>query len=62
MNLRLSLWKKECIYFIQDKLPLKMKDPGSFNIPCSIDNSYFGMTLCDLGAGINFMPSSVLSN
>ncbi|XP_012468805.1 uncharacterized protein LOC105786877 [Gossypium raimondii] len=33
------------------KLPLKMKDPGSFTIPCSIGNHYLGKALCDLGIG-----------
>ncbi|KAA3461319.1 Transposon Ty3-I Gag-Pol polyprotein [Gossypium australe] len=33
---------KECIAFIQKKLPPKMKDPGSFTIPCNIGESYYG--------------------
>ena len=50
---------KECSSFLQDKLPQKMNDPGSFTIPCTIGNSYCGMALCDLGASINLMPMSV---
>ncbi|XP_062094356.1 uncharacterized protein LOC133800415 [Humulus lupulus] len=50
---------KECSSFLQNKLPPKMKDPGSFTIPCTIGNSYCGMALCDLGASINLMPMSV---
>ncbi|XP_062093867.1 uncharacterized protein LOC133799894 [Humulus lupulus] len=42
-----------------NKLPPKMKDPGSFTIPCTIGDSYSGMALCDLGASINLMPMSV---
>ncbi|XP_062100113.1 uncharacterized protein LOC133805989 [Humulus lupulus] len=42
-----------------DKLPPKLKDPGSFSIPCTIGDSYCGMALCDLGASINLMPMSV---
>ncbi|XP_016747042.2 uncharacterized protein [Gossypium hirsutum] len=31
---------KECSAFLQNKLPLKLKDPGSFKIPCNIGESY----------------------
>jgi len=41
------------------KLPLKLKDPGSFTIPCTIENSHFEKALCDLGASINLMPFSI---
>ena len=41
---------------LKNKLPPKLKDPGSFTIPCSIGNQYFGKALCDLGASINLMP------
>ncbi len=37
----------------------KLKDPGSFTIPCMIGNSLFEKALCDLGASINLMPLSV---
>ncbi|XP_062099763.1 uncharacterized protein LOC133805599 [Humulus lupulus] len=50
---------KECSSFLQNKLPPKMKDLGSFTIPCTIGNSYCGMALCDLGASINLMHMSV---
>ena len=40
-------------------MPQKLKDPGSFTIPCKIDNSPFDKALCDLGASINLMPLSV---
>ncbi|XP_062118983.1 uncharacterized protein LOC133832688 [Humulus lupulus] len=30
---------KECSSFLQNKMPPKMKDPGSFTIPCTIDRS-----------------------
>ena len=42
--------------FLTNKLPPKMKDPGSFTIPCSIGNHYLGKALCDFGASINLMP------
>ncbi|KAL5570394.1 hypothetical protein UlMin_026969 [Ulmus minor] len=44
---------------LQTKIPPKLKDPGSFTIPCSIGNTYCGRALCDLGASINLMPMSV---
>ena len=37
-----------------------MKDPGSFTIPCIIENYEFGRALCDSGANINLMPLSVV--
>ncbi|XP_073024298.1 uncharacterized protein [Primulina eburnea] len=36
----------------------KLKDPGSFSIPCTIGTSNFSKALCDLGASINLMPYS----
>ncbi|KAL5803359.1 hypothetical protein ACOSQ4_031664 [Xanthoceras sorbifolium] len=50
---------KQCSAIIQNKLPPKLKDPGSFSIPCTIGKSDFGKALCDLGASINLMPHSV---
>ncbi|KAL5545312.1 hypothetical protein UlMin_009096 [Ulmus minor] len=50
---------RECNAVLQNKLPPKLKDPGSFTIPCSIGNQYFGKALCDLGASINLMPMSI---
>ncbi|XP_052481191.1 uncharacterized protein LOC105762095 [Gossypium raimondii] len=47
-----------CSAVLKNKLPLKLKDPGSFTIPCSIGNHYLGKALCDLGASINLMPQS----
>ncbi|XP_017250868.2 uncharacterized protein LOC108221505 [Daucus carota subsp. sativus] len=44
---------------LQKKLPPKLKDPGSFTIPCTIRNQYFGKALCDLGASVNLMPLSI---
>ncbi|XP_012442186.1 uncharacterized protein LOC105767224 [Gossypium raimondii] len=47
-----------CSVILTNKLPLKMKDPGNFTIPCSIGNHYFGKALRDLGASNNLMPIS----
>ena len=43
----------------QSKIPQKLKDSGSFTIPCSIGTRYNGRALCDLGVSINLMPLSV---
>ncbi|CAH9118029.1 unnamed protein product [Cuscuta europaea] len=50
---------EECSAIIQNKLPPKLKDPGSFTIPCSIGNVGEVRSLCDLGASINLMPYSL---
>ena len=49
-----------CSVVIQRSLPAKMKDPGSFTIPCSIGKYEFKKDLCDSGASINLMPLSVV--
>ena len=49
-----------CSAVIQQKLPAKMKDPGSFTIPRSIGKYEFKKALCDSGASINLMPLSVV--
>ena len=50
---------ENCSTIIQRKLPEKLKDPGSFTIPCIIREHTFNKALCDLGASINLMPFSV---
>ena len=47
---------EECSAILQKKLPPKLKDPGSFTIPCAIGNTIFERALCDIGASINLMP------
>ncbi|XP_073061739.1 uncharacterized protein [Primulina eburnea] len=47
-----------CSAILQNKLHPKLKDPGSFSIPCTTGSSNFNKALCDLGASINFMPYS----
>ncbi|XP_015960472.1 uncharacterized protein LOC107484398 [Arachis duranensis] len=47
---------QECSAIIQKGLPPKLKDPGSFLIPCTIGNMAIDKALCDLGASINLMP------
>ncbi|XP_057734307.1 uncharacterized protein LOC130949667 [Arachis stenosperma] len=46
---------EECSAIIQHKLPQKLKDPGSFQIPCIIGEITVEKALCDLGASITLM-------
>ncbi|KAL5571571.1 hypothetical protein UlMin_021168 [Ulmus minor] len=39
---------EECSAILQRKLPQKLKDPGSFTIPCTIGDFEFDKVLCDL--------------
>ena len=50
---------EECSVVLQKKLPPKLKDPGSFTIPCTVGKLEEMKALCDLGASINLMPLSV---
>ena len=50
---------EECSAVIQRKLPPKLKDPGSFTVPCAFGDTVFEKALCDLGASINLMPLSI---
>ncbi|XP_076956499.1 uncharacterized protein LOC143631710 [Bidens hawaiensis] len=52
---------EECSAVVQNKLPKKMTDPGSFTIPCLIDSLSVSNALADLGASINLMSYSVFS-
>ncbi|XP_009788992.1 uncharacterized protein [Nicotiana sylvestris] len=44
---------------VQSKFPPKLKDPGSFTIPLSLEKQEVGRAFCDLGASINLMSSSL---
>ncbi|KAJ9168544.1 hypothetical protein P3X46_020050, partial [Hevea brasiliensis] len=50
---------EECSAILQRKLPPKLKDPGSFSIPCHIGESCSTKALCDLGASVSLMPLSI---
>lgn len=47
---------EECSTIIQCKIPLKLKDPGSFNLPCPIGNLNTINCLINSGASINLIP------
>ncbi|XP_016168538.1 uncharacterized protein LOC107611090 [Arachis ipaensis] len=51
---------KECSALVQKKLPLKMSDPRSFLIPCTIETITCEKALCDLGSSIDIMTLSVM--
>ncbi|KAK4718090.1 hypothetical protein R3W88_016428 [Solanum pinnatisectum] len=48
---------EECSSQIQNKLPTKLKDPGSFTVQITIGQIIHARGLCDLGASINLMPT-----
>ncbi|XP_050157542.1 uncharacterized protein LOC126631460 [Malus sylvestris] len=50
---------EECSAVLQQKLPPKLKDPGSFTIPCTIGKFSFEKALFDLGASVNLMPFTI---
>jgi hypothetical protein len=47
---------KEVSTILLRKLPLKLKDLGSFTIPCRIGDRLCEKVLLDLGAGVNLLP------
>ncbi|XP_057990625.1 uncharacterized protein LOC131173001 [Hevea brasiliensis] len=49
----------ECSAILQNKLPPKLKDPGSFSISFLIGNMNIDKALCDLGASVSLMSLSV---
>ncbi|KAL8506800.1 hypothetical protein ACS0TY_017628 [Phlomoides rotata] len=50
---------EECSAILQAKLPQKLKDPGSFTLPCKIRKEGNYRDLCNLGVSINLMPLSL---
>ncbi|XP_019248590.1 PREDICTED: uncharacterized protein LOC109227852 [Nicotiana attenuata] len=50
---------EHCNTILQNKLPQKCGDLGSFTIPCSLVTINFDKSLCDSGASINLMPLSI---
>ncbi|GJU38013.1 putative reverse transcriptase domain-containing protein [Tanacetum coccineum] len=46
----------------EDPLPQKEKYPGSFTLPCYINNVCFKKALADLGASVSVMPLTTFTN
>jgi hypothetical protein len=49
----------DCSALLLNQLPPKMKDPGSFTLPCSIGNVKLKKVLCDPGASVSLMPKLI---
>ncbi|XP_022042432.1 uncharacterized protein LOC110945102 [Helianthus annuus] len=60
-SLSCVLMNENCSALLQNRLPEKMGDPGSFTIPCLIGSMSVSHALADLGASINFMPYKVFA-
>ncbi|XP_015932936.1 uncharacterized protein LOC107459233 [Arachis duranensis] len=54
------LLTEECRVLIQKGLPSKLANPGSFFLPCTTGRLTINKALCDLGASINLIPSSLV--
>ncbi|XP_056688094.1 uncharacterized protein [Spinacia oleracea] len=50
---------EQCSTLMHENLPPKLKDSGTFTIPCMINETYFDRALCDLGASVNLIPYSL---
>ena len=50
---------EECSALLQNQSTPKMKDPGSFSIPCNIGTIFLVKALCDLGASVSVVPLTV---
>ncbi|GKF94024.1 hypothetical protein Tco_0283724, partial [Tanacetum coccineum] len=53
---------EECSAIVQNKLPPKLGDSGSFLILCTVAGSVKYLALADLGASINLMPYSLYTS
>ncbi|XP_056695191.1 uncharacterized protein [Spinacia oleracea] len=54
---RISL-TEECSPILKNMSPPKLKDPGSFSIPCHVGALFIDKALCDLGVSVSAMPLS----
>ncbi|CAM8940661.1 unnamed protein product [Rhodiola kirilowii] len=52
---------EECSAAMHQPMPPKLKDSGSFSIPCDIGGITIRRALCDLGASVSIMPYSLYS-
>ncbi|GKA51504.1 reverse transcriptase domain-containing protein [Tanacetum coccineum] len=58
-QISLAFLSEESSAIIQNKVPPKLGDPGSFFIPCTFSKTFSCNTLADLGASINLMQYSL---
>ncbi|GKB51234.1 reverse transcriptase domain-containing protein [Tanacetum coccineum] len=61
-QISVAFLNKECFTIVQNKLPPKFDDPGSFLIPCTIAGSVEYLALTDLGTSMNLMPYSLYAS
>ncbi|GKB19279.1 reverse transcriptase domain-containing protein [Tanacetum coccineum] len=54
-----AFFSDESSAMIQNKVPTKLGDLGSFLIPCNFSKAFSCNALADLGASINLMPYSL---
>lgn len=57
-NVTVSL-TAECSAILQNTLPEKLGDPGSYSIPVKLGDIAIKNALCDLGASVSLMPLSI---
>ncbi|XP_048490039.1 uncharacterized protein LOC104884063 [Beta vulgaris subsp. vulgaris] len=57
-NVTISL-TAECSAILQNKLPKKLGDSGSYSIPIKLGDIEIKNALCDLGASVSLMPLSI---
>jgi len=50
---------KDYSTLIQNKLHAKLKNLGSFAIPCLIGNNFIDCASCDIGSSVSLMPFSL---
>ncbi|XP_074289375.1 uncharacterized protein LOC141614529 [Silene latifolia] len=50
---------QKCTAVMHATIPPKLKDPGSFSIPCHIGHLAISKALCDSGASVNVMSYSI---
>ncbi|XP_074567123.1 uncharacterized protein LOC141823787 [Curcuma longa] len=53
-----ALMEEVSAIILNDKLPPKLKNPGSFTIPCKIGIMTISRTFCDLGVSVSINPYS----
>ncbi|GJT16548.1 reverse transcriptase domain-containing protein [Tanacetum coccineum] len=61
-QISVAFLNEECSSIVQNKLPPKLGDTGSFLIPCTVASSVEYLALADLGASINLMPYSLYAS
>ncbi|XP_057719509.1 uncharacterized protein LOC130933927 [Arachis stenosperma] len=57
---QIVLLTEECSAIIQNNLPEKLKDLGSFMIPCILGDTCTRTALCGLGTSINLIPAALI--